>query len=375
MIYFSIIIMVIYIVLIISFIVGFDKVKTLNKKAIEPKNEFSVIVPFRNEKDNLTELLNSLLSINYPVNLFEILFVNDASEDNSCEIVKHFQLQHSQLNITLLNSLRKTNSPKKDAINTAVEIAQFEWIVSTDADCEVPPNWLHFFNQFIENEHPFFISGPIKFKEEKSILFHLQNLNLLSLIGSTIGGFGIKKPFLCNGANLCYNKQMFQELKGFEGNSELASGDDIFLLEKMVKNYPNKTFFLKSTDAIVKTKSEISWNSFFNQQIRWASKSSSYKNRFSIFVGLTILATNLMILTIGISLFFEPNNWKFFISIFLQKMLFDVLLIEKTASFLNSKKSLIYFPIMSFIYPLFILMISSSSFFKKFEWKGRTFEK
>jgi len=198
---------------------------------------------------------------------------------------------------------------------------------------------------------------------------------LISLIGSTIGGFGIKKPFLCNGANLCYNKKIFQELKGFVGNSEVASGDDIFLLEKMVKNYPNKTFFLKSKDAIVKTKSEMSWKSYFNQQIRWASKSSTFKNKFSIFVGLTVLAINLMILIVGISLFFEPNNWKLFISIFLLKMFFDVLLIEKTASFLNIKKSLIYLPIMSFIYPIFILIIGSSSFFKKFEWKGRRFQK
>jgi len=164
-------------------------------------------------------------------------------------------------------------------------------------------------------------------------------------------------------------------LKGFDGNSEIASGDDIFLLEKMVKNYPNKTFFLKSKDALVKTKSELSWKSFFNQQIRWASKSSTYKNKFSIFVGLIVLAINLIILIVGISLFIEPNNWKFFISIVLQKMFFDVLLIKKTASFLNSKKSLIYFPIMSFIYPIFILMIGSSSFFKKYEWKGRKFEK
>jgi len=375
MIYFAIFILVIYIALITSFIIGFHKIKKFPKPTFQLKNEFSILIPFRNEEDNLNHLLNSFLNLSYQTYLFEILLINDASDDNSCKIIQQFQLEHSQLNITLLNSHRKSSSPKKDAINTAIEIAQFNWIVSTDADCEVPQNWLLLFNDFIETEKSLFISGPIKFKEEKSFLFHFQNLHFLSLIGSTIGSFGIKKPFLCNGANLCYNKQAFKELKGFEGNSNMASGDDIFLLEKFVKKYPEHTHFLKSKDAIVTTKSEISWNSFFNQQLRWTSKSSAYNNRFSIFVGFTVLVTNLIVLITGISLILEPNNWKFFISILLQKMFFDILLIEKTASFLNNKKSLKYFPIMSIIYPIFILVIGFFSFFKKFEWKGRKFKK
>jgi len=223
MIYFSFFILAIYIALITSFIIGFDKIKKVPKPTFQPKNKFSILIPFRNEKDNLNHLLNSFLNLNYQTNLFEILLVNDASDDNSCKVIQQFQLEHSQLNITLLNSHRKSSSPKKDAINTAIEIAQFNWIVSTDADCEVPNNWLQLFNDFIETENPVFISGPVKFKEEKSFLFHFQNLNFLSLIGSTIGSFGIKKPFLCNGANLCYNKQAFKELKGFEGNSNMAS--------------------------------------------------------------------------------------------------------------------------------------------------------
>ena len=371
----SIFTFIVYAILIAAFIIGFDNVKLREPKFEEPTQEFSIIIPFRNEADNLNNLLQSILHLNYPSNLFEILLVNDESEDASCSIIESFQQSHSHLNIHIVQNIRRTCSPKKDAINTAIHQSKFNWIVSTDADCEVPTNWLQSFNTFIEKKRPVFISAAVKLKEEQSFLFHVQNLNFISLIGSTIGAFGIKKPFLCNGANLCYRKDTFKKLNGFEGNTSIASGDDVFLLEKMVKNFPKKTHFLKSKENIVITNSEKQWKSFLNQQIRWASKSGDYKNWFSIVVGITVFITNLSILIIGFSLFFEPNNYKLFIGILLQKMFFDILLIEKTAAFLNSKRSLIYFPIVSLSYPFFTVFIALLSTLKKYEWKGRKFHK
>ena len=111
------------------------------------------------------------------------------------------------------------------------------------------------------------------------------------MIGCTIGGFGIKKPFMCNGANLCYSKEIFHELNGFEGNNHLASGDDIFLLEKMFKHFPKKTKYLKSDKALIITSAEPTLKKLFQQRIRWASKSTSYSNRFTKIVGLIVLLT------------------------------------------------------------------------------------
>lgn len=374
MIVFTILILIVYSCLIIAFFIGFNKQKLFKSNFIAPSTQFSIIVPFRNEAENLNALLQSFLNLNYPTELLEILFVNDASEDASIEIIKTFQ-QHASLKITLLQNNRKTTSPKKDAINTAIEHSKFNWLLTTDADCEVPKNWLQCFNTYIHKNNPVFISAPVKFKKGKSFLFHFQNLNFISLIGSTIGGFGIKKPFLCNGANLCYRKDIFKNLNGFEDNTTIASGDDIFLLEKMLKNYPSKTRFLKSEEAIVSTKHENSWKSFLNQQIRWASKTSSYKNWFSKFVGLIVFLTNLAILIVGISLLNAPNNWMLISALLLHKLFIDILLIEKTALFLNTKNSLWYFPLISLCYPFYIVFVASASLFKKYEWKGRVFNK
>jgi len=364
-----------YFLLITAFIIGFGKVETVKNENFEPKNTFSIIIPFRNEVKNLPELLNSLSLLNYPKNLFEILLINDESSDGFNSIIQSFIQNNSNLKIHLINNLRATNSPKKDAINTAIKNSNFNWIVTTDADCEVPINWLQLFNQFIEIDQPLFIGGPIKFKREKTFLFHFQNLNFLSLIGSTIGGFGIKRSFMCNGANLCYNKSTFIEIGGFSGNSKISSGDDIFLLEKMSKTNPEKVKFLKSKEAIVETKSESSWKLFLNQQLRWASKSTDYNNNFSRLVGILVFSMNLTLIVLGILTMLKPNYLNYFLMLLIQKIIIDFFLIIKTSDFLNSRKSLRYYLLISLLYLVFVVVIGSLSFLKKYTWKGRTFKK
>lgn len=375
MIYISIIISIIYVVLIMAFIIGFEKVETVKNNDAVPKNRFSIVFPFRNEAHNLPGLLKSISIINYPSELFEVLLVNDDSQDNFMTNISAFRKQNPLLNLRLLQNIRKSQSPKKDAINTAINLSNFEWIVTTDADCVVPVNWLKLFNQFIEDENPVFISAPVKFSLQNSFLFHFQNLNFTSLMGSTLGGFGIDNPFMCNGANLCYHKETFFELKGFEGNTNIASGDDIFLMEKMSKAYPNQVKFLKSEEAIVETKAENTWKLFINQQIRWASKSASYKSLFAKFVGIVVFSENLMVLVLVISALQFPKFWIYFTLVFALKIIVDFILIAKTSFFMKSAKSLKYYFPVCVLYPFFIVFIGCLSLFKNYEWKGRIFKK
>jgi len=375
MIYISILISIIYFVLIIAFIIGFDKIDLVQNKNTIPKNTFSIVISFRNEAHNLPHLLNSLLEINYPPDLFEILLVNDDSHDNFKQIIEGFKHQNPSLNIQLINNKISTNSPKKDAITLAIKQSKFEWIVTTDADCVVPITWLQMYNQYIENKQPLFISAPVKFKTQNTFLYHFQNLNFTSLIGSTIGSFGIKKPFMCNGANLCYKKETFFEVGAFEGNSMIASGDDVFLLGKINTAFPNKTCYLKSDEAIVQTHSENSLISFFNQQIRWASKSIAYKSNFSKIIGLTVYLMNLILIIGLIAAILNPNFYNYLLVIFIQKSVIDALLIIKTTVFLNSKDSLKYYIIISFLHPFFIVFTGFFSLFKSYKWKGRSFRK
>jgi cellulose synthase/poly-beta-1,6-N-acetylglucosamine synthase-like glycosyltransferase len=368
-------ILIIYLLLIIAFIVGFDKIAVFKNNNSSPKNTFSVVIPFRNEAPQLPRLLNSLYAIDYPKELFEILLVNDDSQDAFRPIIDEFQNQYPEIKLSLIEASPNSVSPKKNAINTAIEHSNFDWIITTDADCKLPVSWLLLFNQFIEEKHALFISAPVKFKEERSLLFHFQNLHFISLIGSTIGGFGLKKPFMCNGANLCYHKDTFIKLNGFEGNTAIASGDDIFLLEKMNRKYPDKIGYLKSIEAMVETSAVPSWTQFMNQQIRWVSKSASYKNRFATIVGITVVSINLMLAIIGVLTIIFPHFLSYFLSLLALKSIADLVLIFKTSYFLKIKNPLKYFLGICLLYPFFIVFIGGLSLYKSYIWKGRIFKK
>lgn len=375
MILISIFITVIYVLFIFSFVIGIDRIQNFKKTKDVDQINFSILIPFRNEAKNLPLILKSLSKIRYPLDKFEIFLINDDSSDNFKMPIDDFQNQNNKIKIHLINSERKSNSPKKDAIKTAVMQTNFDWIITTDADCIVPKEWLKNFNYFIQKNNSKMIVAPVTFIYEDNFLNNFQILDFLSLQGSTIGGFGINKPFMCNGANLAYNKHAFLEVNGFDGNDHIAGGDDIFLLEKFINTFPKKVQYLKSETSIVKTKAQPSLNQLINQRIRWAAKTGSYSNSFGKFVGLIVFTTNFYLIFLFVYATLNYISWQHFGLVFLLKFNIDFLLIYKTSKIFNQQEALKKYLISSFLYPIFNVFVAFLSFFKKFEWKGRTFKK
>lgn len=367
MIYLVFSITAVYTILIVSFIIGFDKVKLFEINDCKPKNTFTIIIPFRNEAENLPNLLESLSALNYPKELFEIILVNDDSTDNSIKAIKQFKSQ-----VTIIDNIRKSNSPKKDAIETGIQQSKFDWIITTDADCIIPKKWLQLFDSFLQKNDSKMVCAPVTYSVGNSLLEQFQLLDFISLIGSTIGGFGIKKPFLCNGANLCYSKKVFYSIKGFEGNNDITSGDDVFLLEKIIDTFPNKVHFLKSYNTIVVTKPQPNFKSLISQRIRWASKTSSYNNSFGKFVGISVLLMNFLVLFSIVFLIFNKSFLTIFYLILIIKFLVDFPLIFKTLLFTKQSKNIIFYPIIAVFYPFLIVFTSFLLIFKiPFNWKNR----
>jgi len=371
-----IIITSVYLILILSFGFGIIKSNTFKLEGKSTIQTFSIIIPFRNEEIHLQELLNSLVKINYPKNKFECIFVNDESTDTSVKIIEEF-LSKTALNFYVVNNLRESTSPKKDAINTAVQTANFEWIVTTDADCTVPKYWLQLFDQFSKVNNSVMMVGPVSYNIlNTSFLENFQLLDFLSLQAATLGGFGIKKPFLCNGANLAYKKTVFTELNGFQGNENIASGDDIFLFEKFYKKYPYRVHFLKSNQAIVSTKAMKSWKGLIQQRMRWAAKSSSYTLSRGKFVGIIVLLMNLAFIICLFGLFYDQVNTRYYFYCMLLKFLVDFIVIKQIVVFYhsNSKKIKAYF-FGSILYPFFSSYVFFKSLTSSYTWKERVFKR
>lgn len=377
----SIIITILYLILIGSFAMGFDKVPVFKLEDVPSKTKFSVIIPFRNEAEHLPELLKSIEKLNYPKHLFEIIFVDDASEDDSVQLIEIFidiQSKNKDLNVTNISIIpneRKTNSPKKDAITSAINEAKNEWIITSDADCVLPKYWLDSFDEYIQKTNAKCIAAPVTYQTKNSFLIRFQLLDLLSLQGATIGGFGLKKPFLCNGANFGYQKALFKELKGFDGNSNIASGDDIFLLEKVAKTHPKALHYLKCEQAIVSTESQTSWKHLISQRLRWAAKTSAYNNWFGKLTGIIALVMNALIIITGLLVILGSFNFKILLYILFIKLNIDFFLIYKSATFLNQKGILRSFIFGFLLYPFFTVYIAFLSVFSNYKWKGRTFKK
>ena len=365
---------IVYVLAIAWLIYGFTKINAFEYIGLPPKTCFTIIVPFRNEAENLPVLLESFSKFNYPANLFEVILVDDASDyrlqiadPSDSELAKHFKFQ-----ILEIDNIRRSNSPKKDAITTAMQHVKTDWVITTDADCVVPDNWLLSLDNFIQLHPVSMIAGAVTYDCKNSFLHHFQQLDLASLQGATIGSFGIQKGFMCNGANFAYTKSFFQELHGFDGNDKIASGDDVFLLQKALSKYPEKATYLKSKNSIVTTKPVNDWKSLFYQRVRWASKTGSYQIDFGKRLGVLVFLMNLGLAVATILMVFGIFPWYFLGLLFMFKFGIDTVLIQQTNSFLTKNK-IRYLLVSSLWYPFFSTAVALYSLFGKYEWKGRRF--
>ena len=368
------IISIFYFLLILFLFFGFGKVPVHVPAEAAADNSFLIIIPFRNERKNLEALFASLLAMDYSREAFEIIFVNDNSEDDSEELCRSFIDSHPDLQMKLLNSVRSSGSPKKDAIRTAIDASAFPYILTTDADCTVPPGWLQNYSSILQETGADLVAGPVVLNRKKGTLNTFQELDFLSLQAATIGAFGIGKPIMCNGANLCYRKEAFLEAEGFKGNEGIASGDDIFLLGKFVADN-KRTAFLKSPEAIVSTQAQPDLSSLFSQRIRWAAKTSAYEDPFAKMVGVAVILMNLLLVLGVIFLAAGYDVKQVLLFSFFLKFNADFMLIYRGAEFFGREKSMKSYFWVCLLYPFFCTTVGILSIFSGYTWKGRSFRK
>ncbi len=341
---------------------------------LPPKNRsvsFTIVIPFRNEAAHIPKLIASLNTLKFPKKDFEILFVNDESTDASVKLIS--SSIDSSISFRVLGNVLKTNSPKKDAITLAISQAKGTWILTTDADCEVPSLWLSEYSKAIAIFDAKMLCAPVMITPKDSLTNKYQQADILSLQGVTMGSFSTGNPLLCNGANLAFEKEAFYKVKGYEGNDHLASGDDIFMLQKMNTQFPDKVYFIKSKDATVLTQAVTSWSAIIKQRIRWASKTSKVKNTQAIALGLLVFAVNLLWISFILLSILGLIQWYKMLVFILLKVASDALFIEKIKSWTESKILFSTILLSGGIYPFITCIVTFKSIFTKYTWKGRNY--
>lgn len=364
--YIIILLFIAYSILIIYYWLGWKNIPVFVSSTKKLQTRFSVIIPARNEEANIGKLLAALSLQSYPKDLYEVIVVDDHSTDKTAEVVKQFP------DVRLIAFMdTTTNSAKKKALEIGIDKAQGEWIVTTDADCIPPETWLYTIAAFKEKYNPVCIAAPVLFSSNSSLLHLFQSMDFLVLQGITGASVYKKAHPMGNGANLAYEKKIFYEVKGFAGIDKIASGDDMLLVNKIMRAYPGRVHFLKSKQAIVTTLPMQSWQEFINQRRRWASKTFYYKNWKIFSVLLIVYLFNLSFLVLLAAGFLNQRYWICLAGLWVGKTILEFPFLYSITAFFNRKQLLWYF---FFLQPLHIgytLLAGLLGQSRKYEWKGR----
>ena len=341
-----------------------------------PAVKVTIIVPARNEEENIVTCLESILNINYPKKLFEIIVVDDHSSDATFLLVNKFAKINPQVRLLKLTDAvknGKNNSFKKLAIEMGIENANGELIITTDADCIVPRDWLLLIASFYEINKCSFIAAPVNFYQENSFFEKFQSLDFIGMMGVTGAGIHTGWMNMCNGANLAYTKKIFEKVDGFQGIDDLASGDDILLMQKIAVRFPNEIGFLKNKKATVLTTPKPTVKSFMAQRLRWATKAANYTEWKITFILSIVFFYCMAILISFFCSFMDGPKWFFlFTVLILIKTAADYFFLDKMADYFNRKDLMKTYVGSQLLHILYIVVIGCLSNVKKqYRWKGR----
>jgi cellulose synthase/poly-beta-1,6-N-acetylglucosamine synthase-like glycosyltransferase len=348
---------------------------TLEDKHYSPHTFISVLIPVRDEEDTILPCINSILAGYYPSNLFEIIIIDDHSTDRTPQYIR--DLSHPQVHLVeLKNHVQPIeNQPfKKKAIEAAIGQAKGDLIVTTDGDCVVQTQWLSLIAAFYETKGKRFIASPVNFHKEESFFERFQSLDFIGMMGITGAGVQGGLNHICNGANLAYEKNLFFEVGGFKGIDHVASGDDVLLMQKVVRFHPEAVGFLKNYDATVFTKAKPTVKEFYNQRMRWATKSSSYTEFMTVFQLIVVFVFCASLCTsLCLSLFYDIKFIIFPCIFLFTKILLDYILLSIMTQFFKRTDLMRDFLLSQVCHIIYIIVIGFwSNIRKKYVWKGRT---
>ncbi len=336
----------------------------------------SVVIAARNEEKNIEPLLESLHRQDYPLFQFEVIIVNDHSTDKTQEILERASFSGlSIVKINLEHEADTTRSYKKLAIAKGIGAARGTLIVTTDADCRFPVEWLGTMAAFYEEKQAKFIAAPVRMEHSRGLLSVFQSLDFITLQGITAASVYRRFHSMCNGANLAYERSAFYEVNGFEGIDNIPTGDDMLLMHKIYLRYPDRVFYLKSTAAIVDTVPAPNWSTFFHQRIRWASKADQYQDKRIFRVLLLVYLLNVCFLAMAAASFFKNLWFFFFVILLLAKILIEFPFVQSVAGFFGRQRLMRYFPFLQPMHIVYTIIAGWLGKFGSYRWKGRKIKK
>lgn len=349
-----------------------------NKRRGSRKYSVSVVVAARNEEQNIENLLSELVAQTYPSSKYEIIIVNDESEDKTGEIIDKFAKQYDNVkHIRALSDTETGLTAKKNALNQGIRQSKGELILSTDADCHVKPTWIETTVSYFTED----IGMVVGFSQLGDKHYHysffekLQAVDFLILMAAAQGSINLCCPLAASGQNIAYRKSAFEAVDGFEKIKHRISGDDILLLQLIRKYTRWKIRFAPSENAFNWTQPEKTIKSFLNQRKRWASN-GSYQIKLNIGFFFFIISVFLMnlIMLFGIPIYVYLYH-AIAVPLFclFVKFLVEFLITLTGTSVFHRTDLLKYFPIWAVLQVPYVIFTGLMSSLGHFIWKDRNY--
>ena len=185
----------------------------------------SVIVPFYNEEEKIKKCAESLMNQNFNKENYEIIFIDNNSNDKSKDIVKTFPE---------ITYLFEPEQGRYAARNKGLAIAKGNIIAFTDSDCAVDTHWLESIYAEFSKKGTQIVLGSNFYSSPKSVFLEfwefIDNERIKFIILNKI-----KKRYYAYASNMAIKRQVFNDV----GSFNKTRGEDTEYLMRCLKIYPD----------------------------------------------------------------------------------------------------------------------------------------
>lgn len=335
------------------------------KKTTGALPSVSVVISAKNEFRNLKNNLPDILNQDYPE--FEVVVVNDASNDETSVLLEDFAKEYPRLNIVKLHQNLNFFSGKKFPLSLGIRSAKHDVVLLTDADCKpASSSWIREMAAgFTEGKD--IVLGFGAYKRRKGFLNRLIRFDTLHIAIQYLSFAISGNAFMGVGRNMAYRKSLFYEQKGFTSHYKVASGDDDLFINS-VANKTN-TAVVDKSDAHTFSKAADTIGKWFRQKRRHLTTGKFYKTKYKILLGFYAMS-QILFYGLFIALMFIAEIRIIVLSLFAVRLISQLLILKKSGSKLNEKDLLVFSPLLEIILIIVNLLLGFTNLFvRQNKWK------
>lgn len=347
---------------VIFYIYFFGKFAFLKPIKKRRKNiEVSVIICAKNEAENLKQFLPSIISQDYPT--FEIILINDASNDDTLEVIEAFSKEHSNIKIVDVKPTEAFWGNKKYALTLGIKASKYNHLLFTDADCRpVSKFWIKEMSSHFSPDKNIVLGYGAYAKIKKSFLNKLIRFETLTTAISYLSFANQGLPYMGVGRNLAYTKDEFFKANGFISHIKTRSGDDDLFINQVATK--TNTAICISNESFTESLPKISLKDWLHQKRRHITTARFYKLKHKILLA-TLYITSSLYWLLAVILLISLHVWPIVLALFLLRVVCQYIIVGNSAKKLNENDILLIIPVLEVCLIVFQLIIFINNLISK----------